>query len=417
MDGYLGWSLALWLAERGHTICGVDNFARRAMVDEQGSVSAVPIAPMIDRLKAFEEKFGYAPIFRGMTTEDHSQLCALLDEVKPDTIVHFAEVPSAPYSMKDAETAAYVMRNNVIGTLTLLHAMRDHAPNAHLVKLGTMGEYGTPNIDIPEGFFDIEFRGRKDRLPFPRQAGSWYHWSKVHDSMNIKFACDIWGLRSTDIMQGVVYGTSIAPMVGYPELRTRLDFDESFGTAINRFVCQAIIGHPLTVYGDIGGQTRGYLPLHDSMQCLTLAIENPPDRGEYRVFNQFEQTYSILDLANKVAFAGRSVGLNARIVFTEPPRMEAMEHYYNPDSQHLLDLGYQPDHEMDRNLKIMFGDLMPHKQRIEDHRSVLIPAIRWDGSHKKVQATGGIIFGEGNSPGKSELMDWGIDWAEGGKPE
>jgi UDP-sulfoquinovose synthase len=223
--------------------------------------------------------------------------------------------------------------------------------------------------------------------------------------MDVKFACDIWGLRSTDIMQGVVYGTSIDVMVGNPKLRTRLDFDESFGTAINRFVCQAIIGHPLTVYGDIGGQTRGYLPLHDSMQCLTLAIENPPNRGEYRVFNQFEQTYSIIELARRVSFAGNFHDKAVRIAFTEPPRIEALEHYYNPDSKHLLDLGYQPDHEMDRNLKLMFDDLIPYEQRIRDHRDVLIPSIRWDGSHQKVGYTGGLYFG--SSSGKSKMP---IEW-------
>jgi UDP-sulfoquinovose synthase len=290
-------------------------------------------------------------------------------------------MPSAPYSMIDARHAVWTQTNNVMGTLNLLFAMRDTCPDAHLVKLGTMGEYGTPNVDIPEGFFEIEYRGRRDKLPFPRQAGSFYHWSKVHDSNNIMFACKIWGLRSTDVMQGVVFGTRIDD-TDDPRLATRLDFDQSFGTAVNRFCCSAVIDHPLTLFGK-GRQKRGFLPLRDSMQCLTLAIENPPEAGEYRVFNQFEEVYDVTELALKVQKVGRELGLDVDIRNLENPRAELDEHYYNPDHQHLFDLGYEPTHDVEAELRIMLHDLMTQRERIAHFRDQLIPDIRWDGHHRK----------------------------------
>lgn len=283
MDGYLGWALAQYLTARGHEVAGADIFHRRRWVAEMGSHSATPIVDMPDRLRAFAAKWGKTPLFRAGDLTDWDFVRQLFEDFQPEAVVHFGECPSAPYSMIDVHHATWVQTNNIVGTFNILFAMQELAPESHLVKLGTMGEYGTPNVDIPEGFFEIEYRGRKDRLPFPRQAGSWYHWSKVHGSNNIMFACKIWGLRSTDIMQGVVYGTRIDEMDSEP-LLTRLDFDQCFGTAINRFCCQAVIGEPLTPFGK-GHQRRGFLPLRDSMQCLTLAIENPPEAGEYRVFN------------------------------------------------------------------------------------------------------------------------------------
>ncbi|HEX2622250.1 MAG TPA: hypothetical protein VHL11_18960, partial [Phototrophicaceae bacterium] len=240
-------------------------------------------------------------------------------------------------------------------------------------------EYGTPNIDIPEGFFEIEYRGRKDRLPFPRQAGSFYHWSKVHDSNNTMFACKIWGLRSTDIMQGVVFGTRIDEMGSDSRLSTRLDFDQCFGTAINRFCCQAVIGHPLTIFGG-GQQRRGFLPLRDSMQCLAITCENPPEQGEYRVFNQFEETYTILELAQLVQAVGQEQGLAVTINQYDNPRTEMAEHYYHPDRNHLIDLGYQPARDTKAEIRLILQDLMPHHDRIMAKRDVLVPDIRWDGS-------------------------------------
>jgi UDP-sulfoquinovose synthase len=381
IDGYLGWSLAQYLTARGHEVAGTDLLLRRQWVEEVGSHSAIPVYPIEERLAAFAEYFGTSLDFRKGDLLDYEFIKNFLGDFKPDAIVHLAEMPSAPYSMIDQQHAVFTQYNNVIGNLNLLWAIKEACPDTHLVKLGTMGEYGTPNIDIPEGFFEVEFRGRKDRLPFPKQAGSFYHWSKVHDSNNTMFACKIWGLRSTDIMQGVVFGTRIDTMVEDSRLRTRLDFDQCFGTAINRFCCQAVIGHPLTVFGG-GGQTRGFLPLRDSMQCLTIACENPPLDGEYRVFNQFEETYSIAELAQIVKEVGDELGLTPSIEHYDNPRQEAPEHYYNPDRQHLVELGYSSLGDIRSDIRLMLVDLIPHQERIMEKRHILVPDIRWDGNHR-----------------------------------
>lgn len=382
VDGYLGWPLAMYLTRRGHTVAGADNYYRRDWVQEMGSQSATPIRRMTERLEAFRENFDQnLRFFKGDLT-NYNFVENMLRGFKPDAVVHLGEMPSAPFSMIDVEHTTWTQVNNIVGTLNILYSMRDICPEAHLVKLGTMGEYGTPNIDIPEGFFEIEYRGRKDRLPFPRQAGSWYHQTKVHDSNNVMFACRVWGLRSTDIMQGVVYGTRIDEMGDDERLLTRFDFDQSFGTAINRFCCQAVVGEPISPFGK-GHQKRGFLALRDSMQCLTIAVENPPAPGEYRVFNQFEDVYDITELAGKVGRAAASLGIMTDIRNLENPRKELEDHYYNPDHRHLLDLGYEPSGDMDSEIALMLGDLMKYRDRIEARREVLIPDVRWDGRREK----------------------------------
>lgn len=382
IDGYLGWPLALYLAARGHVIAGCDMFLRRQWVAEVGSHSALPIYEMQERMQALRERHGRELIFRKGDLLDYSFLRNFFDEFQPEAIVHLAEMPSAPYSMIDQAHTVFTQYNNVIGNLNVLWAMKEVCPAVHLVKLGTMGEYGTPNIDIPEGFFEIEYRGRKDYLPFPRQAGSFYHWSKVHDSNNTMFACKIWGLHATDIMQGVVFGTRIDEMGDDPRLRSRLDFDQCFGTVINRFCCQAVIGHPLTLHGK-GRQTRGFLPMRDSMQCLTIAIENPPNAGEYRVFNQFEECYTVDELAELVQQAGTDMGIAVDIHHYDNPRQELEEHYFNPDRNHLINLGYRPTHDVKAEIRIMLADLLPHRERIMEKKDILTPDIRWDGTRRR----------------------------------
>ena len=385
VDGYLGWPLALHLAKRGHEVAGVDVFFRRQWVEEMGSWSATPIVPMKSRLEAFKKAFGEKLRFWEGDLRNYGLVEKILREFQPEAIVHFGECPSAPYSMMDVEHAVFVQTNNITTTFNLIFGMRDICPEAHLVKLGTMGEYGTPNVDIPEGFFEIEYRGRRDRLPFPRQAGSWYHWSKVHGSNNIMFACKIWNLRATDVMQGVVFGSRTDEMVSDERLLTRLDFDQAFGTAVNRFCCQAVIGHPLTPFGK-GRQKRGFLPLRDSMQCLTLAVENPPENaGAYRVLNQFQEVYDVTTLALKVENVARGLGLEVEVRNLVNPRRELEEHYYNPDHQHLFDLGYKPSHDVEREIEIVLTDLLRWQARIEEKRDLLLPDIRWDGSRKRVE--------------------------------
>jgi UDP-sulfoquinovose synthase len=392
MDGYLGWSLAQYLAARGHQVAGADLFLRRQWVEEMGSCSATPIVPMKERLAALKESRGLEPKFWEADLRDYSAVERIFKEFQPDAVVHLGECPSAPYSMVDVHHATFVQVNNVVSTFNLMFAIRDLRPEAHLLKLGTMGEYGTPNVDIPEGFFEIEYRGRRDRMPFPRQPGSFYHLSKVHGSNNIMFACKVWKLRATDVMQGVVFGTRIDEMGSDERLLTRLDFDESFGTAINRFCCQAVIGHPLTPFGR-GHQKRGFLPLRDSMQCLTLALENPSQPGEYRVLNQFEEVYDLTELAEKVRRVAGQLGLKVEIHNLENPRKEMEEHYYKPDHQNLRDLGYKPTHDVEAEMKIMLTDLMKYRERIEAKKEVLIPKIRWDGTRHKVEYLSGQAVG------------------------
>jgi UDP-sulfoquinovose synthase len=383
IDGYLGWSLAQHLAARGHEIAGADVFLRRTWVEEMGSWSAIPISPFTDRLEAFQERFGKRLTFWEGDLRDYQFVEEIFRDFEPEAVVHLGECPSAPYSMVDRDHTVFVQTNNLITTFNLLFAIREVTPDAHLLKLGTMGEYGTPNVDIPEGFFEIDYNGRRDRLPFPRQAGSWYHWSKVHGSNNIMFACRIWGLRATDVMQGVVFGTRIDERFDDDRLRTRLDFDEAFGTAINRFCCEAVVGHPLTPYGK-GHQKRGFLPLRDSMQCLRLALENPPSAGEYRVFNQFDEVYDLTELAEMVQRVAVGLGLAVEVRNVDNPRRELEDHYYNPEHRHLPGLGYTPAHDVEGELRLMLEDLLQHRDRIEAKIDVLIPGVHWDGAREKV---------------------------------
>ena len=375
MDGYIGWSLSMHLAKRGHTVSGVDNLSRRDNVESVGSQSAIPILDMEERIRTFKRIHGEDLAFFEGDLLNYDFLADVIKQTRPDSIVHLAEQPSAPFSMIDREHAIYSQHNNVEGTLNVLYAMKDIVPDCHLVKLGTMGEYGTPNIDIPEGFFEIEYRGRKDILPFPKQPHSMYHLSKVHDTANTMFACRVWKLCSTDIMQGVVYGTRTDEMID-DSLMTRFDFDESFGTVINRYCAEAVIGLPLTPYGQ-GKQKRGFIDLVDSIQCLTIAIENPAARGEYRVFNQLDEVYSIGELAEKVAKVANKLGMEAKIQNVENPRTEKAEHYYKVDNENLKKLGFKPTRTLEETAEIMLKDLSKHKNRILEKSEAILPKTKW----------------------------------------
>lgn len=384
IDGYLGWALAQYMTAKGHTVAGADLMLRREWVAEMGSISAIPITSREERITAFEKHFGKPLDFRVGDLCDYEFTTNLLAEFQPDAIIHLGQMPSAPYSMMDQKHAVWTQVNNVVSNMNLLWAMREVVPDAHLVKLGTMGEYGQPNIDIAEGFFEVEYRGRKDRLPFPRQPGSFYHLSKVHDSHNTHFATRIWKLRATDIMQGVVFGTQFEGLGDDPALRTRLDFDQCFGTAINRFCVQAVVGHPITLYG-AGTMQRGFLPLRDAMRCLTLATENPAEKGEFRVFNQFAEAYSLTELAQMTQDVARELGLDVEIKHFDNPRQELEEHYYQPDRENLLKIGYEPSQDVKSEMRLMMKDLMQHRERIAEKMEILVPDIRWDGTRRRSQ--------------------------------
>jgi len=374
-DGYLGWPTSMHFSRRGHEVHALDDYLRRRAHAEAGTDSLTPILESLSaRAKAWRDVTGLEIGVTEGGLLDWEVVERVFREFQPEAIVHYGEMPSAPYSMIDREHAVFTQTNNVIGTLNVLFAMAELSPDAHLVKLGTMGEYGTPNIDIEEGFIAIQHKGRSDTLPFPKMPGSLYHLSKVHDSHNIQFACRIWGLRSTDLNQGVVYGIETDETTLDPRLATRFDYDEVFGTALNRFCLQAVIGHPLTVYGK-GGQTRGYLNIVDTLRCVELAVLNPPEPGEYRVFNQFTEQFSILDLARQVHDAGSAYGLPVQIRHLDNPRVESEQHYYNAAHTKLLDLGLEPHLLSETLIESMFSAIERHKDRvILDH---IMPSTRW----------------------------------------
>jgi UDP-sulfoquinovose synthase len=373
-DGYLGWPMAMRFSARGHDVHVIDNELRRRLHAEAGTDSLTPIVRLPERVEAWREVTGREIRVTLGDLTDPAVIDDVMGTTPPDAVVHFGEMPSAPYSMKDRERAVFTQTNNVVGTLNVLYAMRDRAPGAHLVKLGTMGEYGTPNIDIEEGFIEVRHNGRSDYLPFPKVPGSMYHLSKVHDSHNIHFACRVWGLRATDLNQGVVYGIRTQETALDDRLLTRFDYDDVFGTALNRFCLQAVIGHPLTVYGR-GGQTRGYLNIEDTLRCVELAVLHPAEPGEFRVFNQFTEQFSVVELAELVRKAGAEIGMDVAIHPIENPRVEAEEHYYNAAHTKLLDLGLRP-HLLDETLiESMFATIERFRDRvILDH---ILPRDRW----------------------------------------
>lgn len=373
-DGYCGWATALYLSNQGHEVGILDSLVRRHWDNELCVETLTPIAPIQHRLKRWQGLTGKTiDLFIGDIT-NYEFLSKTLQQFEPEAIVHFGEQRSAPFSMIDREHAVLTQVNNVVGTLNLLYAMKADFPNCHLVKLGTMGEYGTPNIDIEEGYITIEHNGRKDTLPYPKQPGSMYHLSKVHDSHNIHFACRIWGLRATDLNQGVVYGV-LTDETGMDELLiNRLDYDGVFGTALNRFCIQAAVGHPLTVYGK-GGQTRGFLDIRDTVRCVELAIANPANPGEFRVFNQFTEMFSVGDLANMVQKAGSALGLKVEVDNLDNPRIEKEEHYFNAKNTNLLDLGLQPHYLSDSLLDSLLNFAVKYKQRVDEAQ--ILPKVKW----------------------------------------
>ncbi len=373
-DGYCGWPTALHLSDVGHEVVIVDNFVRRQIDHELGARSLTPIVDLRERVRAWREVSGQEIGVEVGDLLDWEFLSEVVVRHQPDAVVHFAEQRAAPYSMIDRQHAIYTQHNNVIGNLNLLFALRDYAPECHLVKLGTMGEYGYPNIDIEEGFIEIEHNGRKDTLPYPKQPGSFYHLSKVHDSHNIAFTCKIWGLRATDLNQGIVYGT-VTPQTERDErLINRFDYDEVFGTVLNRFCSQAAIEHPLTVYGR-GGQTRGMLDIRDTVRCIELAVENPPEAGEFRVFNQFTEEFSVGQLAEMVAEAAVKLGIRVRVENVANPRVEAEEHYYNAKHTKLLDLGLEPHYLGESLLDSLLNIALEHRERIDPQ--IIMPRVGW----------------------------------------
>jgi UDP-sulfoquinovose synthase len=370
-DGYLGWPTALHLSEVGHYVAVLDNFARRGYDFEMGVDSLVPIESLQTRIRAWHELTGQeiACYVGDLTDADFTY--HVVRDFHPDAIVHFAEQRAAPYSMVDRKHAVYTQVNNVVGTLNVLYAIAETDPDIHLVKLGTMGAYGTPNIDIEEGWIEIEHKGRKDRVLYPKRPGSYYHLSKVHDSHNIEFACRIWDLRATDLNQGVVYGQQTPETARDDRLATRYDYDAVFGTVLNRFVIQSVIGEPLTVYGN-GSQVRGIIEIRDTVRCLQLACENPAERGEFRVFNQMTQSLSITQMAETIA---RLSPEKVTVDQLANPRVEEEGHHYNVVHAGLVELGLEPHLLSDTLIESLFEITKRFAHRVRPE--AMIPTIDW----------------------------------------
>lgn len=373
-DGYLGWPTAMHLSDKGHEVAVVDNYLRRRLCREVKVAPLFQVPRLHERATLWETISGRRiRVFIG-DLSDWDFVEAVFTAVTPESIVHYAEQPSAPYSMLNRRAAALTLNNNITVTANVIYAVKEFCPRAAIVKIGTMGEYGTPNIDIEEGWIEIEHKGRKDRFLYPRQAGSLYHTTKIMDTDLLWFYVRMWNLAVTDLMQGPVYGFYTESSQKDERLLPFFNYDEIFGTVLNRFIVQAVAGYPLTVYGQ-GGQTRGYLNIKDTLNCVRLSLEKPPAPGELRIFNQFTETFSVNDLAGRVCQVGNSLGLKVDVNHLQNPRKEAEEHYYNPSHTGLLDLGLEPHYLTDEVLVEMMEAVMQHRERIDAKR--IIMNVQW----------------------------------------
>ncbi len=373
-DGYLGWPTAMDLASRGHEVCVIDNYLRRTIALQTRSEALIATPDLEQRAELFEAASGHKIRVQIGDCTDFATIATLFAEFRPDAAIHYAEQPSAPYSMIGHAEAKQTVDNNLNTTLSLVWAVLTHAPDCHIIKLGTMGEYGTPNIDIEEGWIDIEHKGRRETFLFPRQAGSFYHTTKIFDTDLLWFYVRTFGLRVTDLMQGPVYGLSTPETALDERLMPNFHYDDIFGTAVNRFLVQAVAGIPLTVYGE-GGQTRGYLNLQDTLQCVRLALETPAEPNRLRILNQFTETFSVNELADRVKTAGGDLGLDVQVQQIKNPRKEAEEHYYNPVHSGLLDLGLEPHFMTTDVLVAMLRTVQRYKDRIDEAK--ILPRVRW----------------------------------------
>jgi UDP-sulfoquinovose synthase len=373
-DGYLGWPTAMAFAARGHDVCVVDNYLRRTIAAETDSDPLVEAPSLPERAALFRSITGRTMRVEIGDCRNIGFLSRTVRDFAPDTLVHFAEQPSAPYSMMGYDEAHTTLSNNLSVTFNVIWAVLENAPDCHIIKLGTMGEYGTPDIDIEEGWIDIEHKGRRGKFLYPRQAGSLYHTTKILDTDLLWFYVRTNGLRVTDLMQGPVYGMTTEETILHHALAPNFHYDDIFGTVINRFLVQAVAAIPLTVYGR-GGQTRGYLNIRDTLRCIELAMLAPPGAGELRIFNQFTETFSVNELAERIQRVGNDLGLAVAIDHVDNPRQEKEQHYYNPAHRGLTELGLEPNLLTDEVTASMLEQVLRHRHAIEPSR--IMPRVRW----------------------------------------
>jgi UDP-sulfoquinovose synthase len=374
-DGYLGWPSAMAYAMKGHDVYVIDNYLRRNIARETCSEALMPNPNLNKRAEIFEALTGKQIKVIIGECADYGTLSRVFQDFSPEVAIHYAEQPSAPYSMIGINEAHRTLNNNLNTTFNLIWAVMEHAPDCHIIKLGTMGEYGTPNIDIEEGWINIEHNGREDTFLYPRQAGSLYHTTKILDTDLLWFYVRTFGIRVTDLMQGPVYGLSTDEADQDERLMPNFHYDDIFGTVVNRFLVQAVAGLPLTVYGK-GGQTRGYLNLKDTLQCVELAMNNPVDKGELRILNQFTEKFTVNELAERVQRVGNQMGLNVQIKPIDNPRKEKEEHYYNARHHGLIELGLKPHHMTDDVVSEMLERVIHYKDRIDERK--ILPRVKWN---------------------------------------
>lgn len=373
-DGYLGWPTAMALSAKGHNICVVDNYLRRNLCDDYGAQPLFEVPDLYKRVELWKMHSGYDIDLKIGDLCDWDFVEEVFRGREVDAVIHYAEQPSAPFSMLDRKTAKLTLDNNLGVTGNLIFAIREFCPEAHMVKLGTMGEYGTPDIDIEEGWIDIEHKGRSDRFLYPRQAGSLYHTTKIMDTDLLWFYVRTWGLKVTDLMQGPVYGMFTDETMVDDQLLPFFNYDELFGTVVNRFVVQAVAGIPLSIYGR-GGQTRGYLNIKDTINCVRLALENPPEAGELKIYNQFTETFSVTELADMIQGAGNKLGIDVEVQHMDNPRTELEEHYYNPAHTGLLELGLEPNYLSEDVLAQMMERVVLRRKHIDEKK--IFMKVKW----------------------------------------
>lgn len=374
-DGYIGHALTLRLLDLGYHIVGLDDFRRRDFVRSMSSFSATPIQSIAERIDLYRKIGNFEPFNISLEKED-GRLDGIIESSRPAIVVNLAQQPSAPYSHRDDVAARTTVVGNVVSTMNLLASIRRYSPNAQLIQIGTMGEYDPAvGVDIAEGLFKFEYKGKTSAESiFPRRPGSIYHTSKVMCTYYIDFACRAWGLKATDIMQGVVFG-NWTPEIEHYNSPTRFDSDEAFGTVVNRFIVQTLLGHPLTIYGE-GKHKRGFLSLNDSIQCLILAIQNPPNNGKYRTWNQLDKIYSMNDVAKEIKDAAETFHLSCNIMHIETPRVERTDDfYYNPELNKLEKIGFDPTRTVEDEALFAFKIL--RNENLSELTKVVLPKIRW----------------------------------------
>ncbi len=374
-DGYLGWPTSLYFSNQNHDVLIIDNFIKRKLQKKFQRYSLFKNYTLKQKINEWKKVSKKNIEYKEIDATNYKSVLNIFKKFKPDAVIHFAEQPSAPLSMLDYNNANFTLQNNLVSTLNICYAIKETKLDTHIIKLGTMGEYGTPNIDIEEGYLKIKHKKRSDIFLYPRKGSSLYHTTKIQDTDLLYFYSRTWGLRVTDLMQGPVYGFDTNEINGNEKIYTSFSYDDIFGTVLNRFIVQAVAGETLTVYGN-GSQKRGYLNITDSIKCIDIATKFPASKGELNIFNQYTETFSIIQLAKKVIEAGKKIGINAKFKNIKNPRVEKENHYYKPSNKKFIKLGLKPNFLTQKILCEMIIKVEKHKKSIKNKN--FLPTVNWN---------------------------------------